>query len=139
MIVTQIFFKNILAFYLTITIPFFYLLNVFLIYYFSNTLTLPYLITLFGISIAIIGVFFWITSFLTLVFSKSFGILPQKQKRIKIGIYKYFKHPMYIGIFFTFIGLSLANQSKIGLIFTILVISPLLIIRAIYEDKNLHD
>lgn len=46
---------------------------------------------------------------------------------------------MYIGISLVFFGLSLANQSKEGLLFTIAIMLPLLIIRAILEDKKLYE
>lgn len=131
--------RNILEFYLTITIPLLYLTNVFLIQYYKNTFQLPYLLILLGLSLSVIGLIFWLTSFFTLLRSGSFGVLPQKQVRIKTGLYKFLKHPMYIGISLVFFGLSLANQSKEGLLFTIAIMLPLLIIRAILEDKKLYE
>jgi protein-S-isoprenylcysteine O-methyltransferase Ste14 len=69
----------------------------------------------------------------------SFGVLPKKQKRIKTGFYKYLRHPMYVGIWSTFLGLSLANASWQGLVFLNILMTPLLFIRAIFEDKKLTD
>lgn len=92
---------------------------------------------IFGLSIAILGIFLWIISFINI--GASFGVLPRKQKRVTRGIYKYARHPMYIGIWCTFIGLSLTNESWAGLFFTLVVITPLLFIRARIEDKNLVD
>lgn len=66
-----------------------------------------------------------------------FGVLPQQQKRIKHGIYWYLNHPMYLGIRSTFTGISLATQSWEGLIFTQIVMVPVLIIKAYYEDRQL--
>ncbi len=127
--------KLIFSFCLTIFIPLLYLLNIYLAYYYPNTIKLPFLLILLGIIFFTIGLTFWIISFYNL--RKVFGVLPQKQKKIKTGLYKYFKHPMYIGIFLTFLGLSLANSSKPGLLFLFFIILPVLILRIKFEEKNL--
>ncbi len=125
--------KKALSFYLTVLIPSLYLLNIYLAFFREN---LNYsLLNIVGIIIAIIGVIVWIISYVNL--GKSFGVLPQKNKRVKTGLYKYFNHPMYLGISFTLIGASIANNSFLGLSFYTLVILPVLIIRARFEEKNL--
>src|SRR5680860_1799570 len=118
--------KLILSFYITFLIPFIYFANIALAYFFPRTISLSVSLSLLGLIFAIIGLILWIISFLNL--GRSFGVLPQKQKRVTKGLYKHFKHPMYLGIFLTFLGLSLANASKPGLIF---------LIRTNLEDKKL--
>lgn len=127
--------RLIISFYLTILIPILYLVNIYLAYFYSNTIELSPVLILTGIISFTVGLIFWIISFYNL--RKVFGVLPQKQKKIKVGLYKYFKHPMYIGIFLTFLGLSLANASKPGLLFLFFVILPVLILRIIFEEKKL--
>ena len=127
--------KLIGSFYLTIFIPILYLVNIFLAYFFKNAYSGPTFLIVFGILFAFFGLFFWIASLINL--RKVFGVLPQKQKRIRSGLYQHFNHPMYIGIWFTFLGLSLANQSYQSILFLILIITPLLAIRAKIEEKKL--
>jgi len=125
--------KKALSFYLTVLIPSLYLLNIYLAF-FREKLNYS-LLNITGIIIAIIGIIIWITTYLNL--GKSFGVLPQKNKKVKKGLYKYFNHPMYLGISATLTGLSIANNSFLGLSFYALVILPMLIIRIRFEDKNL--
>lgn len=123
------------SFLLTLSIPLIYLLNLLTIAQFPHTVSLPLTIILISLIISFVGMTLWALSYFHL--GKSFGVLPKKQKRIKAGLYKYLNHPMYLGIFLTFIGLSLANQSLPGLLFTLLITTPMLIIRAHLESKSL--
>ena len=123
------------SFTTTIIIPLLYLLNILIILKNPNTIILNLNLILVGLILAAFGLFFWIVSFINL--GKSFGVLPQRQKKVKWGLYKYFNHPMYIGIWTCFLGLSLANSSWQGLVFLNLVITPLLFIRASFEEKKL--
>lgn len=112
-----------------------YLTSLYLAYFggtFKNT-SLSYL----GILVAIFGIVFWITGMINL--GNSFGILPKTQKKVSKGLYKYFNHPIYIGISATVIGLSIAKSSYAGLVFYCLVLLPLTIFRARLEEKNLKD
>jgi len=126
-----------LSFALTIIIPILYFVNIFLAYFIRNSYNGPLFLVLLGIPIAFFGLVFWAASFINI--RKVFGVLPQEQKRIKTGLYKYFNHPMYWGIWFTFLGLSLANQSIPSLLFLFIVISPILVLRAKIEEKKLKD
>ncbi len=121
----------------TMFIPLLYLVNIAIAAQTPASFNAPFWVEPMGIFIAAIGLAFWIISYISL--GKNFGVLPQKQKRIKKGIYKYIKHPMYDGIYMTFAGLSLANRSWQGLVFLNLIILPLLIVRAFFEEKNLTD
>lgn len=102
---------------------------------FPNTFDASFQLKFLGIILSFSGIIFWITSYLNL--GHSFGVIPQKQKRVRKGLYKYVNHPMYMAIFITFLGISIANASWQGLIFLNLIIVPLLFVRAYFEDKNL--
>ena len=121
----------------TLLVPLLYLLNIEIILKTPSSFSSPFFIIAGGALIAIAGLIIWAVSYINL--GKSFGVLPQKQKRIKKGIYKYLRHPMYVGIYVTFFGLSLANQSWQGLVFLNLILLPLLFIRAFFEEKKLEN
>jgi protein-S-isoprenylcysteine O-methyltransferase Ste14 len=123
------------SFALTIIIPLLYLVNIYVALV-SEKLNYPSL-NILGVLIALVGLTLWIASYINL--GRSFGVLPQKNKKVKKGLYKYFKHPMYIGISATLIGISIANSSFVGLSFYSLVILPMLIIRASFEEKGLKN
>lgn len=127
--------RLVFEFVATIIIPLTYLYNILIIIYTPNTINITPALKSVGIFVAIFGLVFWIISFWNL--GKSFGVLPQKQKKIKKGLYKYTNHPMYVGIWSCFLGLSLANGSGQGLIFLNLIMTPLLLIRARIEEKHL--
>ena len=126
----------VLSFWATLFIPLLYLVNIFIIFSNRGTFEAPYTLTLLGLFISIIGLLLWIISLLNL--GRSFGVLPQKQKKIRKGLYKYLSHPMYIGIYITFLGLSLSYKSWQGLTFLNLVLLPLLFVRAIFEERYLN-
>jgi protein-S-isoprenylcysteine O-methyltransferase Ste14 len=134
-VANQTLWKLIIQFIATVIIPLTYLYNILIIIHSPSTINLPVTLRLIGIIVAICGLIFWIISFINL--GKSFGVLPQKQKKIKRGLYQYFSHPMYVGIWSCFLGLSLANASWQGLVFLNLLMTPLLFVRARLEDKNL--
>lgn len=127
--------KLVLSFIGTVTVPLLYLLNIEIAVKTPGIVSEPIGLIYIGILLAILGVIIWILSYINL--GNSFGVLPKKQKRVTRGLYKYTKHPMYLGIYLTFIGLSLANSSYPGLVFLNLVILPLLFIRAHFEEKSL--
>lgn len=120
-------------FALTLGIPLLYLLNLMISFQNFNFNATP--LSYLGLVVAILGVIFWIISMINL--GNSFGVLPQKQKKIKRGLYKYFNHPMYIGISATIIGLSIANSSFTSLVFYTLITLPMLIVRIRFEEKAL--
>lgn len=129
--------KSVFTIYTSIIIPLLYFYNLALAFIYRHTYISSLPLVILGIILSFAGLFVWIISFLHL--GKSFGVLPQKQKRVTKGIYKYLSHPMYCGIYIAFLGLSLANESWQGLVFLNLCITPLLFIRAKYEEKQLYD
>ncbi len=127
--------KLVFSFWATLFIPFLYLLNIYIAFIFPNTFEALLQLKFLGIILSFFGITFWLISYINL--GHSFGVLPLKQKRVKKGVYKYFNHPMYMAIFITFLGISIANASWQGLIFLNLIITPVLFLRAYFEDKNL--
>lgn len=119
----------------TVLIPLLYLTNIYIAFNNPHSFEASFSLIILGLILAFLGLILWVLSYINL--GKSFGVLPQKQKRIKTGIYKYFNHPMYVGIWLSFLGLSLANTSWQSLIFLNVIITPLLFIRAIFEEKKL--
>jgi len=128
--------KLVLEFYATVGVPLLYFFNLGIIYLNPNSWRLPGWLVLVGIGMSFIGLGLWFLSFFHL--GKSFGVLPKKQKRVRRGMYKYLKHPMYVGIWLAFVGLSVANQSWQGLGFSLGVMTPFLFIRGWFEQKKLE-
>ncbi len=127
--------KDIASFYLTVGIPLFYFFCLYSIVSFPNTIYLPITLVLIGVFTSFAGLVLWITSMIQL--AGSFAVLPLKQLRITKGLYKYLKHPMYVGIVITFLGLGVANRSGQGLLVTLIFLIPLLVIRAKIEESKL--
>ncbi|MBP9718903.1 MAG: DUF1295 domain-containing protein [Candidatus Levybacteria bacterium] len=120
----------------TVFIPLLYVCNALVVYVQPHTFMPPISVMILGVIVAFVGIGIWITTMIQL--RKGFGVLPQKQKRIKTGLYKYFNHPMYVGIYCTFLGMSFANASWQGLFFLTVILLPVLVIRATLEDKYLY-
>ncbi len=118
-----------------VLIPSLYLINIFIAFNNSHSFKPGFPLVFLGIILALSGLVLWVTSYINL--GKNFGVLPQKQKKVNKGVYKYLNHPMYIAIWLTFLGLSLANASWESLVFLNVVITPLLFIRAFFEERKL--
>lgn len=127
--------KLVLSFVLTIFIPLLYILNIEIAIKTPKTFNAPIELSFLGIILAFLGIIIWAISYINL--GNSFGVLPKKQKKVKRGLYKYTNHPMYVGIYTTFLGLSIADSSWQSLVFLNLVILPLLFVRANMEEKSL--
>jgi protein-S-isoprenylcysteine O-methyltransferase len=126
--------KNILEFYFTLFVPLVYAINLVAIST-SKSMNVSIWLQVTGLCIAFMGIVIWTISYINL--GIHFGVLPKTQKIVSSGMYSFFKHPMYFGISYTFFGLSLANQSRLGLIFLLFITTPILAIRAHHEDKKL--
>lgn len=92
--------------------------------------------SIIGLLVTLLGLFLWGMGFLNLG-KKAFSILPEAKVLQTERIYKYFRHPIYLGITLTFLGLSLSLGSWEGFIYIIIIIIPLTIIRAREEEKVL--
>ncbi|RJP28846.1 MAG: isoprenylcysteine carboxylmethyltransferase family protein [Candidatus Omnitrophota bacterium] len=58
-----------------------------------------------------------------------------KYSCVKTGPYSFIRHPIYLGIIFELIGISLIANAFYALFIIIFINTPLYIIRAIYEEK----
>lgn len=88
-----------------------------------------------GLSIGAIGVLLWIAAMWTL--GSSLAVLPGTDQLVTKGIYRIFRHPVYVGIVLTLTGLFVACGSVLCLIYVLVVVIPLNIFRARAEEKVL--
>lgn len=130
--------KNLKNFSLTIFIPLLYLAGPAIIFYTQAQFSLSPIVQVPGLILAFLGLILWFGGYFSLGLS-SFSILPTPKTLKKEGLYRAFSHPIYFGIFFTFLGLSLATGSKLGLVYTFFLILPLNITRAKLEEKKLRE
>lgn len=67
----------------------------------------------------------------------SFSVLAKAKKLKTGGAYKFFRHPIYLGINLTCLGIAMGLGSWLGLVYAILIVIPLNLIRAKKEEKTL--
>ena len=82
-----------------------------------------------GLSIGAMGVLLWAAAMWTL--GSSLAVLPGTDHLVTKGVYRVFRHPVYIGIVLTLSGLFVAC------VYVGVVVIPLNIIRARAEEKAL--
>lgn len=83
------------------------------------------------------GLLLWFTGYLFI--GGSFSTMPQARRIVKKGPYRFLRHPIYIGIALTFIGLSLITNSKAGFYYALFLVLPLNFIRSKNEEKVLEE
>lgn len=127
--------KYSLEFYLTLAIPMLYLFILYVIKISTHTMYFKFPFLAIGLPLTFFGLVIWVLSYVHL--GKSFGVLPKRQPRVERGVYKYIPHPMYVGISMSFIGLSLLFESSAGFLLSCVVLVPLLIVRAVVEERKL--
>lgn len=88
-----------------------------------------------GLSIGVIGVLLWIAAMWSL--GSSLAVLPGTDQLVTKGVYRIFRHPVYIGIVLTLTGLFVACGSVPCLIYVTVVVIPLNIFRARVEEEVL--
>ena len=88
-----------------------------------------------GLTIGLSGVVLWILAMIYL--GKSLAVLPGGDRLVTQGVYRYLRHPVYLGIDMTLFGLFLAVGSTAGMIYFFVVVVPLNIIRSRFEEKAL--
>jgi protein-S-isoprenylcysteine O-methyltransferase Ste14 len=88
-----------------------------------------------GLSIGAVGVLLWISAMWTL--GSSLAVLPGTDQLVTKGVYRIFRHPVYIGIVLTLSGLFVACGSSPCLIYVLVVVIPLNIFRARAEEEVL--
>ena len=90
-----------------------------------------------GLSVGAVGLILWILAMLTL--GPSLAVLPGTARLVTRGVYRYLRHPVYVGIVLTLSGLFLACGSTICLAYVLVVIIPLNIFRARTEEQVLRE
>ena len=73
-----------------------------------------------------------------LTLGPSLAVLPGTDRLVTRGVYRYMRHPIYVGIVLTLSGLFLACGSTICLVYVFTVVIPLNIFRARAEEKVLR-
>ena len=121
---------------LTIVIPLAYLPPLLLT---ANALPIPsttinYL-TYLGLISILAGLFLWVTAYINL--GRSFQVLPQASHLVTSGPYRYCRHPIYLGILLTMLGLALTTKSLPALLYILYFLIPLTYWRAHYENHLL--
>ena len=88
-----------------------------------------------GLTLGAVGVLLWIAAMWSI--GSSLAVLPGTDKLVTNGLYRIFRHPVYIGIVLTLTGLFMACGSVPSLIYVLVVVIPLNIFRAKAEEKVL--
>jgi protein-S-isoprenylcysteine O-methyltransferase Ste14 len=132
-------FKNLSSnqrFLLNIIVPMAYLFPLLLAYFGPKDFGFGFRgLVYFGLSIGAMGVLLWISAMWTL--GSSLAVLPGTDQLVTKGVYRVFRHPVYIGIVLTLTGLFVACGSTLCLIYVMVVVIPLNIFRATAEEKVL--
>ena len=121
-------------FLLDLLIPSLYLLPLLIVFFlpknfgFGNESLVP-----FSLAIGIAGLVIWIAGMACL--GKALRILPEANSIVAKGVYRFIRHPIYVGIVFTHFGLFFACGSIFGIVYTFILIIPLNVIRAQLEEK----
>jgi len=89
----------------------------------------------FGLTCAAIGLGLWIWAMIVL--GNRLAVFPGAKSLALNGIYKYFRHPIYVGITLTLFGMFLACGSTFGMTYLVLVVLPLNWFRATKEEQAL--
>lgn len=90
-----------------------------------------------GWGVGVAGVLLWIAAMGAL--GKSLAVLPGSDRLVAGGVYKYLRHPIYVGIFFTLLGIFIACGSRFGLVYLVVVVLPLNLVRARLEENALQE
>ena len=110
-------------FLLNVLVPSLYMLPLILAYMGPKNFGFGYdYLVYLGLTIGAVGLILWVLAMLTL--GASLAVLPGTDRLVTSGVYRYFRHPIYIGIILTLSGLFLACGSKICLIYVITIVVP---------------
>ena len=123
-------------FLFSLLIPSLYLLPLLIVFFlpknfgFGNEKLVPY-----SLAIGMLGLTIWIAGMACL--GKALRVLPEANSIVAKGIYRFIRHPIYVGIVFTHFGLFFACGSIFGMFYTFFLIIPLNVIRAQLEERAL--
>ena len=128
--------KNIFSFYLTILIPLLYIPPLYFSYQsWQSQALIVNLWTITALIITFLGLGLWFAGYYCL--GRSFSVVPQAKLLKTSGVYRYLRHPIYAAIVITYLGLAFLSKSYKAAWYTLIVVVPLLIIRAVKEEKIL--
>lgn len=68
---------------------------------------------------------------------RSYHFLPRANELVKGGLYRWFRHPVYMGNLTFLFGFALLYGSIVGLILTVIILIPVHLVRARYEERIL--
>ncbi len=90
-----------------------------------------------GFAVGVCGLCLWILAMAQL--GRGLAVLPgdTKDRLVTRGGDKFVRHPIYVGIVLTLLGIFLACGSVFGLVYLIVVVVPLNLVRARLEDQAL--
>lgn len=121
-------------FLLDFSIPSLYLLPLLIVFFlpknfgFGNQNLVP-----FSLAIGMLGLALWVAGMIHL--GKALKVLPGADSIVARGVYRFIRHPIYMGIVLTHFGLFFACGSTFGMIYLFILIIPLNVIRAQLEEK----
>lgn len=119
----------IIGVYLIIVINFFWS--------FSN-ISLPSYFEIIGLLMIILGVFIRVYS--VVILGKAFTLnvsIGNKQKIIKSGIYRFIRHPSYLGSIITILGISIFIRNLVNILITLFILILIYGYRIKIEEKAL--
>ena len=102
---------------------------------FNNQFNGSILLKIIALFMILIGTILWISGIITL--GKNFTVSVKPKGLVSTGIYSKIRHPMYYGGIIIYLGLGLFFKSIIGLILTIVLVTPFAIYSNIKEEKAL--
>ena len=120
--------------FLNLSIPSLYLLPLLIVFFlpknfgFGNENLVP-----FSLAVGMSGLALWIAGMACL--GKALKILPRADSIVVKGVYRFVRHPIYVGIVLTHFGLFFACGSIFGMIYLFVIIIPLNVIRSQLEEK----
>jgi len=93
----------------------------------------------FGFVVFVIGMFFFTFSVLFLKEAFHGNVRPVTEKLIREGPYRWIRHPLYLSMIISIIGLVVGMRSLWGLTIAFIMFFPFTILRAKLEEAALHD
>lgn len=84
-----------------------------------------------------LGLILWGISYLYI--PPSLNLKPKANALVVSGPYRFLRHPIYLGAGLAFLSLSLVSQSRLAMAYTFLIILPINIGRALWEEKMLTE
>ena len=93
----------------------------------------------FGFVIFVVGMLFFAISVLFLKEAFRGNVRPVTEKLVREGPYRWIRHPLYLSMIITIIGLAAGMRSQWGLIVVFIMFIPFTILRAKLEEAALLD